>query len=189
MRLFVAVDVDQTTREAATRLRATLRRERPAVERALRWVEPENLHLTLRFLGDREDLDALQQVLAAPFSQPGFSFQWKALAWLPPHGRARVLHAAVGEGATALGALAAEIAGRLAALGIPPEDRPFTAHLTLARVRDGAEPGIVRQLAALMPAGAFAPLARVAVESVVLYESRLSPRGPTYLARHRCVLS
>jgi 2'-5' RNA ligase len=185
VRLFLAVDVDRATREAADRLRAMLRRERPTVERALRWVEPECLHVTVRFLGERDDLDALARGLSVPFAQPRFELEWSSPAWLPPHGRARVFHVAIGSGMDALSRLAAEVTARLAAIGIPPEDRPFTGHLTLARVRDSAEPGVARQIRSLVPVQPFLPGTSVAIDAVTLYESRLSPKGPTYHAHLR----
>jgi 2'-5' RNA ligase len=99
-----------------------------------------------------------------------------------------VLHVAVGEGREPLARLAGEVSERLRPLGVPPDDRPFTAHLTLARVRDGAEAGVVRDLQAFVPSEPFAAGGPLRVEGVVLYESRLSPRGPTYSARARFAL-
>jgi 2'-5' RNA ligase len=179
--LFVAVDVDRETRDAAERLAATLRRAHPGVDRALRWVDVANLHLTLRFLGERDDAEALQHVLAPSFSEPRFFLEWTAPGWLPPHGRPRVFCVDMGAGAECLHRVAGELSARLQSLGVPPEDRPFTAHLTLARVRDGADPAVIGPLRRLVSGLAFAPGRQVPVDNVVLYESRLSPKGPTYV--------
>lgn len=189
MRLFLAVDVDRATRQAAEHLRARLRDQRAGVERVLRWVEPQNLHLTLRFLGEREDVAPIERALAPAFGQSRFTMTWTAPAWLPPRGRPRVFYVAVGQGEETLRALAEEVGDRLTMLGIPREDRPFTAHLTLARVRDVAEQGILRQAETVVPREPFAPDARVSVDDIVLYESRLSPHGPTYTARRRFALA
>lgn len=184
MRLFVAVDVDADTRRAVERLRRSLRDRHPVAERALRWVEPANLHLTLRFLGE-QDPGPIEAALRAPFDPPRFTMTWSGPAWLPPRGRPRVFYLAVDEGAATLRALADELAARFGAIGIPPEDRPFTAHLTLARVREGADPHVVRTLESSPALATPAAGLRVGVDAVVLYESRLSPHGSTYVVRHR----
>jgi 2'-5' RNA ligase len=184
VRLFVAVDVDRETRAAASRLRDRLARERPPSARELRWVAADLLHLTVRFLGERDDLTMLTRALGETLPQTRFRLTWST----PPRGRPRVLYVAVADGLDALRRVAGEVDGRLAAAGIAPDDRPFTGHLTLARVRDGAGPALLADVGRAA-AGPFAPGTVVEVGSVVLYESRLSPRGPTYHERHRVSLS
>ena len=92
----------------------------------------------------------------------------------PPHGAARVLWAACGEGATALAQLAARVEEAFAAAGFSREERPFSPHLTLARVRD---PDAGRRLARALPAVPSEPFGTLAVASIVLYRSDLGPRG------------
>jgi 2'-5' RNA ligase len=188
MRLFVAVDIDAASRREAERLRTHLRVQRPAFERALRWVEPPKLHLTLRFLGEQPSPDPFRRALETPFAQPPFSFVWGAPAWLPPRGRPRVFHVAVGQGGEALARLADEVTARLVPLGVPPEDRPFTAHLTLARVREDAGSSVLVRRDDPILQQPFATGVAVPVDSVVLYQSRLSPRGPEYRVEHRVAL-
>jgi len=189
MRLFVAVDVDRATRDAARRLRERLHRERPTVDRALRWVDPSNLHLTMQFLGEREDAAAIEQAVSAPFEVPRFRLAWGTPAWLPPRGRPRVFYVAVTEGVASLARLVEAVGQRLAGLSTRPDERPFTPHLTLARVRDGADPGVLRQLGSLVEPVPFAPDAAFGVDAVVLYESRLSPHGPEYRPVCRAALA
>lgn len=188
MRLFVAVDVDRPTREAAIRLRERMARAVPASENALRWVHPDLLHLTVRFIGDSEQVDAIEALLTRPFAQPRFTLAWGRPGWLPPRGRPRVFQVPLAAGAPALGALAGEVSTRLGDIGVPAEERPFTAHLTLARVRDAAGPGLSRAVEAFVSDGDFASGGTVPVDSIVLYESRLLPRGPIYRARLRSPL-
>jgi 2'-5' RNA ligase len=185
MRLFVAVDVDRGTREAARALRDGVRRDRPAVDPVLRWVDPGNLHLTLQFLGEQEDAVAIAEHLSSLSEVPSFDLGWGTPAWLPPRGRPRVFYVSLSQGAADLSRLAEAASRHLSALGLRPEDRPFTPHLTLARVRDGADPGVVRHLGTLVEPVPFAPGLRVRVDAVVLYESRLSPSGPAYHALRR----
>jgi 2'-5' RNA ligase len=188
VRLFIAVDVDAATRRAVERLRERVRERLPAADRALRWVEPANLHLTIRFLGEQADPGRIEAALGPPFEQPAFDLAWHDPAWLPPRGRPRVFYLAVGDGVAPLQALEREITHRLAGLGVPPDERPFTAHLTLARVREGADPHVIGRLDAATAHEPVAAGLRVPVGTVVLYESRLSPRGSTYIARHRSAL-
>jgi 2'-5' RNA ligase len=183
MRLFVAVDVDRGTREAARALRDGVRRDRPAVDRVLRWVDPGNLHLTLQFLGEQEDAVAIAEHLSSLSEVPSFDLGWGTPAWLPPRGRPRVFYVSLSQGAADLSRLAEAASRHLSALGLRPEDRPFTPHLTLARVRDDFR----REARALAREPAAAPAHALAsgVDRVLLIESRLSPGGPDYQVRSR----
>jgi 2'-5' RNA ligase len=137
---------------------------RPDVE-GLRWTSRDQWHVTLRFLGRVTDVGAVTAALE-PVSLP------RCEARLGPEtgrfGR-RVLHVPV----AGLGDLAAAVVAATAAVGEPPEDRPFAAHLTLARAR--ARRGI--DLRALTGA---AVAARWTVDDVCLMESRLHPDGARY---------
>ena len=137
---------------------------RPDVD-GLRWTSRDQWHVTLRFLGRVSDVDEVRAMLE-PVSFP------RCEARLGPEtgkfGR-RVLHVPVG----GLEDLAAAILATTASVGEPPEDRPFAAHLTLARAR--ARRGT--DLRALTGA----PLAaRWTVEEVCVIESHLHPRGARY---------
>jgi 2'-5' RNA ligase len=188
MRLFVAVDVDQPTREAAHRLRERLVRAVPEAGRTLRWVHPDHLHLTLSFIGERESAGDVLDALAPPLAHSPFTITWGAPAWLPPRGRPRVFYVPIRDGAAAMTRLAALVADRLARLGVERDARGFTPHLTLARVRDGVDGRLCRDVDAALQGPAFAPESSVEVRDVVLYESRLSPRGPAYTALQRWLL-
>jgi 2'-5' RNA ligase len=176
-RLFVAVDPGPG---AASRLAGALARVRPRAPSA-RWVDPASLHLTLAFLGDTDaervpGLTAAIGAVAARHAPLEIRF---AGAGTFGGRRPRVLWAGV-EGAVAeLAALQADLAAALAPLGYPPEERPFAAHLTLARARAHAtagEPALVACAAAL----AGEDLGPTRVEAMVLYRSDLSPRGSVY---------
>jgi 2'-5' RNA ligase len=187
VRLFLAIDADHSTRRAAARVRDAMRQACPGVDRALRWVDIDQLHLTLRFLGERSDDAAVAQVLKEPLAAARFAIEWGACTWLPPRGRPRILHVGVTHGAEALAALFEEVSRRLARLDIQPDARPYTPHLTLARVRDGVEPGLLHRAHASVPADGFGaePLQ---VSGVTLYESELTPRGPVHRVKMRAEL-
>lgn len=190
MRLFLAVDVDEPTRRTVAAWRNRIVAGQGSAAKALRWVRPEQLHITLRFLGDAVDLTRLTETLATPLSVAPFSLAWSAPGWLPPGGRPRVLCVGVGEGTQSLLAASAAVAERLETIGVAPEPRPFTPHLTLARVRDGVAPSLIGQLQRIV---ADVPMkvdaVRVAVSHVTLYESQLSPAGPSYRVCQQIALS
>jgi RNA 2',3'-cyclic 3'-phosphodiesterase len=107
------------------------------------------------------------------------------LGAFPPREALRVLWIGVGAGAAAVIELQRVLAQRIAALGIPLEDRPFHPHLTLARWRESRSPDRQRALAHA-PKGA---VARAHITGATLYQSRLSPSGPSYTALARANLS
>jgi 2'-5' RNA ligase len=142
------------------------------------WVARDNLHLTLKFLGDveAERLGDVTAALAAALAGcPAFDLSIEGLGAFPTASRPRVLWAGVGEGREAAAALARCVDAALAPLGFPPESRPFAAHVTLGRVR---VPRTDRRLAeALAASGA---LGRQRVSHAALMRSDLSPRGSRY---------
>jgi len=153
--------------------------------RDVAWVAPDNLHLSLKFLGgvEAERLDRIQTALAAAaaVSQP-FDLEIRELGAFPTPGRARVLWAGVGAGSKAAAALAARIDAALAPLGFPPEGRTFTAHVTLGRVRT---PRASPALAAALRADV---LGRQRATAASLMRSDLSPRGARYTELARLTL-
>ncbi|MGE3843997.1 MAG: RNA 2',3'-cyclic phosphodiesterase [Vicinamibacterales bacterium] len=190
MRLFLAVDVDEPTRQLVSGWRNGIVTSLGGAARALRWVDPDQLHLTMRFLGDAVELARLTTALAAPLLVPAFSIAWSTPGWLPPRGRPRVLHIGVGDGTDGLLTAFAALAERLEAIGVAQEPRPFTPHLTVARVRDGTAPSMI---ARVRNAVADVPLPdkgiRVTVTHVTLYDSQLTPAGPTYRVCSQIALS
>lgn len=192
MRLFLGVELDGDVKaaaaEAAGRLRTSLRRVAPSLE--ARWVEPANLHITLVFLGDVADHRAATvhaTLTRAPLSVRRFDLALAGGGAFPPAGPPRVLWIGVREGREGMGALYEELTGRLAPLGFEPERRPYSAHLTIARVRDAGHAAArdVRQALADLPADC----GRCEIGAVTLFRSRLSPRGAAYEPLLRVPLS
>ncbi|MGC3997144.1 MAG: RNA 2',3'-cyclic phosphodiesterase [Anaeromyxobacter sp.] len=187
-RLFVALEPPEPVRRRLAALSAGLRRSAGRAADELRWVSDDNLHLTLQFLGAVPDerVDAvLAAVAAAAAAGRPLSLEVKGAGGFPNARRPRVIWLGLGGEAAALGPLAEDLGRRLAPLGFPPEGRPFSAHLTVARARDprGA-PGLGGALAAAAQ-GDGVPW-RAA--ELVLFESHLSPRGPSYEVRLRAPL-
>lgn len=147
---------------------------------AVRWVRPEQMHLTLRFLGetDIEKLPVIQREMdeIAERCAP-LSLRLHDLGCFPNHHRPRVIWVGLAGEVSRLVAMKSALDGCLTPLGWPPENKPFQAHLTLGRVKDErAVQGIAWT--------ADVPRLEVPVVAIHLIESRLRPDGPVYTVRH-----
>jgi 2'-5' RNA ligase len=164
-------------------MRAALLAWRPD-DPALRPVGEEALHVTLAFLGGREESDVARiRVAIEPLGRPVARLSLAGVRWLPPRGP-RVLAVELADADGALRALQAEVVSALAdAVGFAPERRAFLAHVTVARVRQGAR--VPRELRERLAPPA--PLA-FAAPAVTLFRSHLSPRGARYEALVRVPL-
>jgi 2'-5' RNA ligase len=183
MRCFVAVEVDAESLKKLRRLLTSL----PAVA-DVRWSRPEQLHLTLKFLGQVPDTlvpqlaDELQQVsrACAPFR-----VRLTALGGFPTAARPRVLWCGVDDPAEGCRRWLSRAEPMLEVLGYPREQRSFTPHITLGRSRSATGShglaGVLRSAPDL--SGPF-----FEVTEVVLFESRLHPKGARYLPVSRAVL-
>ena len=138
-------------------------------------------HLTMQFLGDVVDLDAVADALAALSSPSGVggAVRLGGGGAFPKVRRAQVLWVGAAEGGEFLSTLAGAVAARLAPLGFDREDRRFHPHLTLGRTR--TSPTDLRSTVAQLDGCDFGPA--WTVEEVVLYESRLLRTGAEYVPR------
>jgi 2'-5' RNA ligase len=141
MRLFVALDLRDDVRRALGDLMAKLR----PLSADARWVRPEGMHVTLKFIGHAvetgaaEKLKAVRAALAAVRSERPVEMDFRGVGFFPNAQRPRVVWCGV-RGSENLAPLAADIDRALERLGISREERPFVPHLTLARFKP-ARPG------------------------------------------------
>ena len=178
MRLFVGVELCQEARREAERTAAALR-ERLGHAVTARWVSAENLHVTVRFIGHVAD-DRVPAVIAhttAPLPTSTFTLRLEGCGVFPQSGAPRVVWIGLAEGLTELTHLHEELNRRLAPLGFDPEERAFSAHLTLARIKHlKARPQQLRQtVSAVAPAPSVCT-----VSHATLFRSHLSPHGSRY---------
>jgi len=174
VRLFIAIEIPQTIRSTF----ATLLKEFRAIAPQVKWVRAENLHVTLKFLGETEaaKLGALQNVLSAVRSEEPVGLEFRGLGFFPNEKRPRVFWAGM-EASPNLKTLAADIDQATHRLGYPLEERPFTPHLTLARFQP---PGIPpKLLQAIQEKGAQA-FGSLRTGEFHLIESKLKPNGAEY---------
>ena len=181
MRLFVAVDIDDVIRRRIERTTGSLRHviEQAGSPVRIAWVPPDRLHLTLQFVGEVSDDvgGEIAACLEAPFDQTPFELRFGPLGMFPPTGLPRVVWLGVEQGARELALLQAAVARRLEHIAFRRESRPCAPHLTLARIKEGGTRADRERIsgARLEVAG------RCTIDHVTLYQSRLSPRGPTYM--------
>jgi 2'-5' RNA ligase len=184
MRLFVAVELSSEARLVAERTAAELKRAL-ANNITANWVAAENMHLTVRFIGHVPDdrAPALLDALSPPVELAPFDVELTGCGRFPPRGQPRVIWIGVTRGLPSLAALHAEFDRRVLPFGYEPETRPFSAHLTLARIT-GAPRGQTIAIDAALRAMNPGPVA-FRVDHATVLESRLSPKGPTYHVRMR----
>jgi RNA 2',3'-cyclic 3'-phosphodiesterase len=187
-RLFVALEPTDAVRRRLGAIAQDLRRTAGRAADDVRWVQPENVHLTLQFLGAVPDArvgDVAEAVRGAAAGSRALSLEVKGAGGFPNARRPRVVWVGLAGDVEPLAALVADLGRRLAPLGFPPEDRSYAPHLTLGRARDGrGAPGLAGALA--QAAQAEGVTWRAA--ELVLFESHLSPRGPRYEAILRALL-
>lgn len=178
LRLFVAVSLPKDVRDALGRLQEELRRRGLS---GLRWVRPEGVHFTLKFLGETPaaKVPAISEALAGATRER----RWLRLS-LGAMGtfggrRPRVLWLDITGDVERLREVQQAVEGALVEVGFPPEERGFSPHLTLARVRQPPQPGIAERVSQALESVA-PPRAEFEVREVVLMRSTLKPSGAVY---------
>ena len=171
----------------AERLQAALKQSRLHV--AARWVPPENLHVTLWFIGEADDsrVASISDALSSPLNVPPFALRAGGLGAFPPSGPPRVFWIGIRSGSESLAALHATLATRLKPLGLEPEHRAFSAHLTIARVKDVPRRASARIRTRL--ADTSADVGSTTVTRATLFRSHVSSKGSTYEALMRIPLT
>ncbi len=176
MRAFVAIFPPSEIQAAAVAMALeAVRRHGVRAGDRVRWVRSENVHLTLKFLGGIQEevlgdlCAALEETCAG---HAPFDVGLAGLGAFPSAQRARILWTGVGAGFDRLRALAADLEATLAPLGFEREERPYTPHLTLGRVR--------RRPASFDALPTVTEDLRFQVRRVELAESTLTPEGAVY---------
>ncbi len=173
MRLFCGIDLPEDIRERLERLLMHLR---PVAH--LKWVTVYNLHLTLKFIGEwpEERLPQLEAALHSIAKRPAIPLEVRGLGWYPNPRNPRVFWAAV-QGGETLPALAHDIEAALEPLGIAKETRPFTAHLTLARIKEPVPLEALRNAAIQVEGAEFGSFP---VDRFYLFRSQPGSAGSIY---------
>lgn len=186
MRLFLALDIDDTIRDQISRFVDGVRNFSPDA----RWVKPESIHVTLKFIGEQRD-DAVDKIKRAlkDVSTATTEIKFRGYGFFPTPKSARVFWIGM-ESGPQLAQLAAAIDERIAGLGMKKEDRAFSPHLTLARAvggsgsprwRKGDSPNrafsYLQEKLSALPVPEFGTMTP---REFFLYQSQLSPKGSKY---------
>jgi RNA 2',3'-cyclic 3'-phosphodiesterase len=194
MRLFIALDIDDDIRNRIAHFMEGVRGFAPDA----RWVRPESLHVTLKFMGEQPEamVEPIKRGLAT-VSSSALEIQFCDYGFFPSAKSARVFWVGIAAGPQ-LASLAATVDDAVAALGVAKEEHAFSPHLTLARAAGGSgsprrRPGdranrnfqhLQEKLAAL-PAPEFGTMM---TREFFLYQSQLSPKGSKYAKLARFTL-
>jgi RNA 2',3'-cyclic 3'-phosphodiesterase len=186
MRLFIALDITDAIRDCIARFVEGVSGFAPDA----RWAKPESLHVTLKFIGEQPE-SAVEQIKAALSTTPASEaeIEFRGYGFFPTLKSPRVFWVGI-EAGPQLASLAAAIDQRMAALGIPKEDRAFSPHLTLARSPGGS--GSPRRNPSDTPNRNFLHLQEklaarptpefgtMTAREFFLYQSQLSPKRSKY---------
>ena len=180
VRAFIAVDISPEARQV---MGGAIRELADQVPGSVRWVDPQGIHLTLKFLGviPVQDAETILAALKSPVAElPQFSLQLNGLGMFPNARRPRVLWAGVDGQLDPLANLQQCVEGVLADMNYPSERQTFSPHLTLGRVRERISPGARRRIIQAMTSEL--PASKVAgdpwvVEEVRLFRTTLTAQG------------
>ena len=176
IRSFIAVEVPQAVKSRMDELQREIRR----TEADVKWVRPEGIHLTLKFLGSirQDDVERISQSIAPTIAgwEP-FEVRVQGMGCFPNPRNPRVVWLGMDRGKETLTSLQQAVEKKMAELSFPPEDRPFSPHLTLGRVRSARGKG---GLARAIEKHREAEVGTFQVREVFLFRSELHPSGAVY---------
>ncbi|MBW1841591.1 MAG: RNA 2',3'-cyclic phosphodiesterase [Deltaproteobacteria bacterium] len=176
IRTFIAVEIPEKIISSIARVQKSIK----DYGFKIRWVRPESMHLTLKFLGNIEAADTEKvgrAVFAAAKTYPTLSLQVKGIGIFPGLRRPRVVWVGITGQLETLGRLQETLDKKLEAIGFPKEKRPFKGHLTLGRIKKKIDPNTF--IEALNTCKNFETETFTA-DRVVLYKSELKASGAVY---------
>ncbi|TAN62589.1 RNA 2',3'-cyclic phosphodiesterase [bacterium] len=175
MRTFIAIELGNPIKDALSRLQSELNKS----EADVKWVLPENIHLTLKFLGEvkeEEMPEIIQSLKKIAREVNSFRVEINAIGAFPNAKSPRVIWSGIEQGKENLSQLAGLVEDALERLEFPREERKFSAHITIGRVRS---PKNRAALSEAMQQLKFDALSQT-VKSIILFKSSLTPKGPIY---------
>jgi 2'-5' RNA ligase len=179
MRCFIAIDIDEEIRAGLRDLQQDMAEAANIKKSDVKWVRPDSMHLTLKFLGeikDKDVMDVCNAVKAVADRHKAFDLSVSHVGCFGGRS-ARVLWVGAGLECPELLQLQEDLEEELASAGWPKEGRKFSGHLTLCRIRN-SKAGI--ELARLTEQYKDFDLGMVRCDALSVYESQLRPEGPLY---------
>ena len=187
IRCFVAIELQAGIQKKLDRVQTQLQREL-SEETGIKWVKPEQTHLTLKFLGDIDDLavpDICQAVDRAVEGVEPFEVVFGGLGSFPLGKPARVAWVGITDGVEPLAGLQHAVEEQLAEIGFAPEHRQFNGHLTLGRIRQVRTGHRVREV---VEQTKVETVGAQEVAEVKVFQSEPTKSGPRYTVLHHVTL-
>jgi len=184
MRTFIAIDFPPSALEKIAEISNFFKQQTP--QNALKWVETPNTHLTIKFIGEIEEviLPVVKEKLSQALQNlKPYSIQISGLGMYPNKKNPRVVWLGI-LGAEPLVEIHRLINEKLVEIGIKADHRPFSPHMTIARVRQSAKPETVNLIGRTLSKFRVDPLNEIRIDQVHLYKSDLLPSGPVYSILH-----
>lgn len=176
MRLFIALELDDEIRAEIFEEIKYLKSHFPKI----RWVNPENLHITLKFLGDVEEND-IEDICAAidtvTENREGFSLEVVNLGCFPDMKYPRIVWAGCGEGSAYAADLVKALDDELKDLGFKPENHKYTPHITIGRVK---QPSFAKGIETIISDAPRIEFGFLDISNITLFMSELKKTGPVY---------
>ncbi|MBN1644261.1 MAG: RNA 2',3'-cyclic phosphodiesterase [Dehalococcoidales bacterium] len=188
IRTFMAVELPGELKKELAELEAQLKKSSPLV---VRWVDPNSIHITLKFLGEvpEESIEELMLALEESVSGiPPFRLEVRELGAFPNLDRVQVVWVGVEVEIARISRLQQKIEANTEQLGFPRESRAFTPHLTLGRVRNEASANERQRLGKVLAGTTVAALHGIDVSAVSLMKSQLTSAGAIYACLGRAEL-
>ena len=182
MRAFIALELSEEIKKELSRLQEELKKTGADVK----WAKPENIHLTLKFLGNVEEnkIAQIKEILDGISSQnKPFEISLFKLGAFPSLNYPRVIWVGIDKGCAETEKIAALAEEKLENMGFGKEKRPFSAHLTLGRVRSGRNKAGLKEIISSLEVKPKS----CAIEGITLFQSTLTPRGSIYTPLHAAV--
>jgi 2'-5' RNA ligase len=180
VRSFIAIELPDALKAELAQLQSWVKSSK---QPWVKWVDPYNIHLTLKFLGSVavEKIDEIERAIEeSAQGVPPFRLEVKGLGVFPNLRRAQVAWAGVRGEVDRLGHLQQRLESNLSRLGFALESRPFTPHLTLARLRDQASSDERQWFGQLITNTSFKASSIIEVKTINLMRSQLTKKGAIY---------
>lgn len=179
MRAFIAIKLPKEVKAHLGNLQEKLKSARADVK----WIAPENMHLTLKFLGeiDNSQLEKIAEILedTANNKKP-FNIRISSIGAFPKLDFPRIIWVGIDKGDKETGEIARELEEKVSLLGIPKEKRAFACHLTIARTRSNLNQSALVKILKDREKDFSGEVPEFAATKITLFKSTLTPKGPIY---------
>lgn len=183
MRTFIAIELPQEIKDFFKGIQDQLKSSQADVK----WVEPKNIHLTLKFLGeiDERKIDEVIEVARGLAKENKlFYIRLSSVGAFPNANYPRVIWIGIDKGDAQVKQIASLLEEGLSRVGLPKEKRPFSSHITIGRVRSGLNRKNLTDALSNVALNFNQASLEFPVEKIILFKSTLTPGGPIYEALH-----